>query len=446
MRKPLITAVAAGFAVLGGFGTASAQEVVRVWHTETSPESQSAMAEIVSRFEAANPGIKVEVEALAWGDLEGKIQASLAAGSPPELAHGQPVTCSALQQEDLLLPLNDVVQSVGEDNLWDQIKQLCRADGDYYGLVHAAGTSLMIYRADLANALGLSEPKTWDDLLANAKALTQDTDGDGKTDIYGITVPGDNLFVNIIMGELIAANGGKLFDANNKPLFTDPKMIEVLEFWKELTQYMPPGWEGHGYLDTFANLYGQRAAMMFQGYGRGASLIEQYAPKEMQNTDHFSVWMKPVGPSGTRPAVQVDEETWMLFKGSANPEAAKKFLSFFYEDENYVEYIKSVPIHFFPVTKSLRASEAYQQIPMVARWGSWLEVQEQALANDMAKPTLVVDYEDLNDKPYLMQVLGSGILRDMVLAVAVEGVPAEEAAATAQARAEELLARAGFGS
>jgi len=83
MRKTLVTAAVAGFAVMSSIGLASAQDAVRVWHTETSPESQNAMAEIVSRFEAAHPDIKVEVEALAWGDLEGKIQASLAAGSPP---------------------------------------------------------------------------------------------------------------------------------------------------------------------------------------------------------------------------------------------------------------------------------------------------------------------------------------------------------------------------
>ncbi|NIO03911.1 MAG: hypothetical protein GTN74_04660, partial [Proteobacteria bacterium] len=58
----------------------------------------------------------------------------------------------------------------------------------------------------------------------------------------------------------------------------------------ELTQYMPPGWEGHGYRETFANMYGQKAAMMYQGYGRGASLIEEYAPKHMANTDYFDVW------------------------------------------------------------------------------------------------------------------------------------------------------------
>jgi multiple sugar transport system substrate-binding protein len=436
-----------GAALLSGVvasGANGADKVVRVWHTETNPVSVKAVAEIVKRFEATHPGIKIEAEALAWGDLEAKIQAALAAGAPPELSHGQPITCSALQQQGLLLPLDDVVKSIGENNLWDQIKKVCTANGHHYGLVHAAGTSLLIYRSDWAKEKKLKPPKTWADLLANAKALTMDKNGDGKPDVYGLTIPGDNLFINIIMGELIAANGGQLFDDNNRPLFTDKKMIEVLNFWKDLTTVLPPGWEGHGYLDTFANMYGQKAAMMFQGYGRGASLIEKYAPKDMQNTDHFDVWMKPKGPSGDKPAVQVDEEPWMLFKGSKNPEAAKEFLKFFYKDENYIEYIKSVPIHFFPITKSLRQSAAYKEIPMVKRWGGWLKVQEAALDADLAKPTLVVKYEDLNNKPYLMQILGSGILRDMVLEVAVEGKKPEDAAAKAQKRAEALIKKGGY--
>ncbi len=416
-----------------------AQKVVRVWHTETNPKSRKAIANIVARFEAGHPGIKVEAEALAWGDLEGKIMASLAAGSPPELSHGQPITCSALQAQGLLLPLDDVVRAIGENNIWDQIKRICRSGGHYYGLVHAAGTSLLIYRKDLARKKGLRPPKTWNDLLNNAKALTMDTNGDGKTDIYGLTIPGDNLFINIMMGELIKANGGRLFDNRNRPQFTDRRMIETLKFWKELTKYMPPGWEGHGYRETFANMYGQKAAMMFQGYGRGASLIEQSAPKHMANTNFFDVWQKPRGPSGSKPAAQVDQEPWMLFKGSKNPEAAKEFLKFFYRDENYLEYIQSVPIHFFPITKSLRKSRDYQNTPMIKRWKGWLEVQQYYLDNDLVKPTMVVDWEDLDDKPYLMEILGSGILKDMVMEVTLENVPPEKAAAKAQARAEELI-------
>jgi multiple sugar transport system substrate-binding protein len=425
-------------------GTAFAQtKTIRVWHTETSPASQAAVAEIVKRFEATRPGVKVQAEALAWNDLEGKIMASLAAGSPPEVAHGQPITCSALRQQGLLLPVDDVIAKLPESNLLPRYKKVCAADGKVYGLVHASGTSLLIYRKDLAAKKGVKPAKTWDEFIKVAEALTIDDNKDGKPEIYGLTIPGDNLFINILMGEMIAANGGKLFDDKNKPQFDSKQMAETLDYWKRLAKFMPPGWEGHGYLDTFANLYGQKAAMMYAGYGRGASLIEQYAPENMRNTDTFDVWLKPHGPSGKSPAAQVDEETWMLFKGSANPELAKEFLSFFYKDENYVEYIKSVPIHFFPITKSLRANAAYKDIPMVKRWASWLQVQEDYLNNDQAKPTLTVDWSDLDTKPYLMKILGSGILRDMVLDVAVEGKPIDQAMKRGQQRAEQIVRQAG---
>jgi multiple sugar transport system substrate-binding protein len=448
MRKTFAAAVI-GAAVwlcdVGAAVSAAAEDkLVRVWHTETDPGSQQAIANIIKRFEARHPGVKIQAEALAWGDLEGKIMAALAAGAPPELSHGQPITCTALQSKGLLLPLDDVASAIGPANIWEQIKKVCQVDGHFYGLVHAAGTSLLIYRKDLATRKGLGPPKTWADLLENAKALTTDTNGDGKTDIYGMTIPGDNLFVNIMLGELIKANGGSLFDKDNRPLLTDRRMIEVLEFWKALTKYLPPGWEGHGYRETFANLYGQKAAMMFQGYGRGASLIEQYAPKEMANSEHFDVWLKPHGPSGSAPAAQVDEEPWMLFKGAKHPREAVEFLKFFYQDENYLEYIRAVPIHFFPITKSLRGSEAYRSTPMIQRWKGWLEVQEHYLNNDLGRPTLVVDWADMTTKPFLMEVLGSGILRDMVMDVALEDMPADRATQKAQRRLEELLRSRGY--
>jgi multiple sugar transport system substrate-binding protein len=224
----LVAVSAAGFC-----GPSSAEDkLVRVWHTETEPQTIQAFNGIARRFEAGNPGIKIEAQGLAWADLEGKIMAALAAGNPPELSHGQPITCTALQAKGLLNPLDEVVKTIGEANIWEQVKRVCNVNGKQYGLVHAAGTSLLIYRRDMADKIGLKPPKTWADLVANAKALTQDLNGDGKIDIYGITLPGDNLFINIILGEMITANGGALFDKRNRPLLTDRRMVETLQFWR----------------------------------------------------------------------------------------------------------------------------------------------------------------------------------------------------------------------
>ncbi|MBW1993846.1 MAG: hypothetical protein JRI77_05280, partial [Deltaproteobacteria bacterium] len=66
------------------------------------------------------------------------------------------------------------------------------------------------------------------------------------------------------------------------------------------------------------------------------------------------------------------------------------------------------------------------------------------LNNDLVKPTLVIDWKDMHQKPYLMDILGSGILKDMVMEVTKEGVPTEEAAAKAQKKAEELIKDKGY--
>jgi multiple sugar transport system substrate-binding protein len=130
--------------------------------------------------------------------------------------------------------------------------------------------------------------------------------------------------------------------------------------------------------------------------------------------------------------------------GSKHPQEAIEFLKFFYKDGNYLEYIQSVPIHFFPITKSLRQSKAYLETPMIQKWKGWLDVQEYYLDNDLVKPTLVIDWKDMTSKPYLMEILGSGILKDMVMEVTKEGVPPDKATAKAQKRAEELVKDKGY--
>ena len=69
-------------------------------------------------------------------------------------------------------------------------------------------------------------------------------------------------------------------------------------------------------------------------------------------------------------------------------------------------------------------------------------MQEKYFKNDWIKPVLVTDWDDMK-KPYLLEVMGSGILVDMVFD-AVKGMPSAEAAAKAQKRVEELLVQGGY--
>ena len=131
---------------------------------------------------------------------------------------------------------------------------------------------------------------------------------------------------------------------------------------------------------------------------------------------------------------------WISFFDKHSFFPGEQFIGF----ANYLEYVQTVPIHLFPITKSLRADKDYQSTPMIQRWRSWIDVQEQYLNKDQGKPTLVIDWEDMDTKPYLMEVLGSGILRDMVMDVALENKAPKDATARAQKRLEELLRSKGY--
>ena len=78
------------------------KKVVRIWHTETEPQSVAGFQQIINDFEKLNPDISVKQEAMAWGDLEAKLTAALAAGAPPDASHGQAVTCASFYAKGLL--------------------------------------------------------------------------------------------------------------------------------------------------------------------------------------------------------------------------------------------------------------------------------------------------------------------------------------------------------
>jgi multiple sugar transport system substrate-binding protein len=441
-RGALITCLAL---VLGiaTFAWGAEKKVVRIWHTETEPQSVAAFQQIINDFEKMHPDITVKQEALAWGDLEAKLTAALAAGAPPDASHGQAVTCASFYAKGLLRDQEDIAASIGRDNIWEAVRRQCWHDGKYYGIPHSAATSLLVYRKDIFKAKGLKPPETWDDFIKMAEAMME-RDKDGRVTRYGLSLPGVGLFINIAVGELTKGNGGRLFDLKTgRPTFTEKQVIEVLDFYKKLTAtVLPPGWLGHGYLDTFANLATGKAAILYQGYGRGAGYIEKYAAKGTGDPEHFGVLVKPHGPSGKETAAQIDAEPWMIFKNAKHPEEAAEFLKFFFKEENYIKYLHTVPIHLLPTLKSVRANPAYQANEMVRKWKEWQDMQYRYFDTGQAKPTLIVDWDDLK-LPFGLEILGSGIVPDMVTD-AVRGMPSAQAAARAQARAEELITKLGY--
>jgi len=185
-----------------------------------APNYLAQLDETVAAFEAANPGVKVEVETQSWDAYFTKLQTVVAANQAPdafELNYENFVTYAEKGAlADLTPMLGDGAAAYNPTAL-----AVFALDGKQYGLVESFSNVVLFYNKDLFDAAGVAYPTaewTWDDELAAAQKLT----GNG---VWGSFAP-------IQFWEFyktIAQNGGSILSPDKKTVTIDsPQNVETL--------------------------------------------------------------------------------------------------------------------------------------------------------------------------------------------------------------------------
>ena len=107
---------AAGATLLTRAPCALGQQVreLNVWHTEVEAQTVKTIQDTsIAEFERKFPGFKVKQQALGWGDLNTKLLASLAAGSPPDLTHLNPFMTASLYVKGQIRPMDELIREIG---------------------------------------------------------------------------------------------------------------------------------------------------------------------------------------------------------------------------------------------------------------------------------------------------------------------------------------------
>lgn len=156
-----------------------------------NPEVEEA---VVAAFEAANPDIKVDFEAVPFSDIFLKYKTLIAGNEAPDVMSMNFDNAYTFAALGALEPLDEWIASTGLDtNLYYQSTlDMFKVDGVQYSMPATFSDVVLFYNKDLFDTAGLEYPArdwTWDDLKAAAIALTQDTDGDGKIDQWGYSLP-----------------------------------------------------------------------------------------------------------------------------------------------------------------------------------------------------------------------------------------------------------------
>jgi multiple sugar transport system substrate-binding protein len=252
------------------------------------------LIKLAPEFEKAT-GIKVSVDILSYPELLTKITADFIgktkgydvvtmdivwAGQFKDA--GYSVDLGAwIERDKAELKLDDIYPVA--------LESLGRYDGKYVAFPFAGYANILAYRKDLYDAKGLAAPKTIQELVKDALALT-----DRANNAYGFVANGQK-------GPAVAQDwmqynaqlGGSILNANGRPALNSPANIESLRIYKDLfAKAAPPGavnYDWGGREESFR----QGLVANMQSWSVGAAAYGD--PKQSKVVGKFAIAAAPPG-------------------------------------------------------------------------------------------------------------------------------------------------------
>lgn len=214
---------------------------ISFWHA-MSGVNEEAIQKITDDFMVEYPHIKVTLmNQGGYRDLFDKLMASAKADLLPNLSQIYSNRLSWYVDKGLPLDLtpyiNDPDIGLTEEDYADFPQMFmddCIWGEGQYAMPFNKSQMVLYYNVDMLEDAGLDVPKTWDEWAAAAETLTQDTDGDGETDVYGM-VFADNLSTDIAPW-LKQAGGATMNEETNELYFDTPETKEAVTFLNGMFQ------------------------------------------------------------------------------------------------------------------------------------------------------------------------------------------------------------------
>ncbi|NIK75001.1 ABC-type glycerol-3-phosphate transport system substrate-binding protein [Paenibacillus castaneae] len=294
-----------------------------------NPAAFDAVWETVGQFEQAYGG-KVNVIAVPWGDQKPMLISMVNAGDRVDVAQ-------ANDQNFPVYPLKKIVQPLDQymdlsDPFWNSsVSKAFTFGGKHYAAGVGAAPIVIYYNKTLFDNNGVKTPGelysegnwTWDTFRSTALELTQDTDGDGKSDQFGFG------WWDAGYPLMVASNGVTNLSYNEDGSITtnyeSDNMKEAMQFTQDALlkdKYIDKDKEGDYFNAEFKN--GKLAMTAEYGFGGFTVFKSDY------ELDFVPV---PTGPKGTKDVGPGGMSGWSIPTVSKNPQGAAIFIKMMSENE-----------------------------------------------------------------------------------------------------------------
>jgi multiple sugar transport system substrate-binding protein len=429
-------AVLATVALLGGLtacgsddeGSGDGGGALEVW--TRSADAPAATYEKVFQAFTEQTGIEVDYQPVVEFDTQ--IQGRAADRDLPDVFINDSGALGTYVSQGWVVPV-ERESIAGNADISDANWQATQGlDGEYYGVPFSRQAFVTMVRKDWRENLGLDVPETWEDLTALADAFaTQDPDGNGEDDTYGMVVPGttERGYLSWWGSSYIWQGGGDFVteagDGTYEPAFDSPGTIEAVEWIKE--QFCTPG-----HVQPNALTSTTLDSRQFNNGEAGIYLTGPYnmaAYDQEPGEDVYEVIPTPAGPAGT--TTLAEGENIYLAAGSDQTDAQRQLAEFLISPEAQEIAMaldeQTEPVVRLPVNTTMDAGELRDD----ERWDL---VQQQYDENSKVFPSAI-------DFTPIRQVTAEGlnaIMSDCDSDVA-EGVAGIEEDIASELEAQDLL-------
>ena len=226
----------------------------------------------------------------------------------------------ALMNEDVIRPLDDLVAKYGGDL---QSSQLIKVNGKIMAVALMANAQHLMYRKDVLADLGISVPKTYEEMLAAAEKIR--ASGKMQNPVGGAYKAGWNLaqeFNNMFLGY-----GGSHFESGSaNPSINSEAGVNALNMMKALSEYMNPDFLTHDSNVTNAEYRAGNIALLNMWGSRASSQTTAEGVTDAVKNGHAIAGPMTVG-GGSTAASTLWWDGWTVAKNISDAEAEATFIA-----------------------------------------------------------------------------------------------------------------------
>jgi multiple sugar transport system substrate-binding protein len=293
---------------------------VLVYNADYDAAPLAAMEALIADFEAANPDIDVKINNFDHEGYKTAIRNFLTADAP-DLANwyaGNRMApfVNAGQFQDV----SDVWEANKLGDALGSAKASMTIDGKQWGIPYTYYQWGIYYNKDAYKAAGVSEPKSWDEFVANCekfKAANIDCLTTGTKALW----PGAGIFDYLSL----RTNGYEwhMDLTAGKVAWTDQKVKDVFAQWARIQPFITANHAAIDWQDAAALLVQGKAA----NYVMGNFAVSVFKEGGMTN-DNLGFMVFPEITPGLPRAEEAPTDTIHIPAGAKNVDDAKKFLAF----------------------------------------------------------------------------------------------------------------------